>query len=196
MGKKDPNYQQEHCELYREHNLAWPPRFPDIEDIDFAGLCRRSAELLVLLHHIFPPKEDGFSFIDTNASTKRFFSNVNPDGSVKDPWRPHPFTITSQTQLIVRRKSGQSVSLRRVSTVELFALIGWCYEHWADCSGIALDEAKASSLVGNAFSGYRVGPVLLAVFAAPFVAGWFCTEPTEELDDKSDDQSDASSIPS
>jgi hypothetical protein len=64
--------------------------------------------------------------------------------------------------------------IRRADISEMFGLIGWFSEHWGpDTIGLrdVLDEGLASSLVGNAFSAFHVGPVLFSRSASTFAKG-------------------------
>lgn len=155
--------------------MPWPPRVSEYKHIAFRGLGQRAAELVILVDHMFPSAVSdpiGFSFFDANTSTKRIFT-TDAEGNYKSPWKPFPCTITAQTQLIVRENLGSILghSIRRADICEMFSLIGWFPDAWVqptDEFRDILDINLASSLVGNAFSAYHIGPVLLAFLAAIF----------------------------
>lgn len=165
-GKQDPMYKDEHCDLYREFGLEWPADISKFKHICFNGMNPRTSEVVILMDAMFPAAEaqpDGHEFFDANPSMKRILALEA--GKYKSPWKVVPLTITGQTQLMVRSKIGDKARLRRMEIAEMFSLIGWFPDVWGPETARlhdVLDPALASSLTGNAFSAFHVGPVLLA----------------------------------
>ena len=169
-GKQDPCFRTEHCEIFRESNISWPPDRSAYLHIDFRGMGERVGELIVLLDTLFPfPVGPGIQFLDANPSMKRLLM-TNSEGKYKDPWKPYPGTLTGMTQLVLRARHDEELTVRRVEIVELFSMIGWFDDMWGSSTKDldVLDIGLASSLVGNAFSAFHAGPAMLAFLPAAF----------------------------
>ena len=181
--REDPSYHSEHCELFRESCLSWPPNLSDFSHINMAGMNQRVAEVVVLMDHMFPVEvgtnitKITFEFFDANPSMKRLITR-DTEGNYKSPWVSHPNTLTGQTKLIVRTidpAPKASVNVRRVDIAEIFSFIGWFPDAWSHRTPelAALDILLASSLAGNAFSAFHLGPVMMA-FLASAIPGAMC----------------------
>ena len=105
----------------------------------------------------------------------------------RDPWRfPLMGTLTGFSETFVRcRHPDGSTTARMLRGVELMRAIGWDLEDFVNVGELLQSEAGTdktlSSLVGNAFSGYAVGPVIAAAVASMGVAAsQLDTEPEDD----------------
>ena len=179
---QDPSYKTEHCEIFREMKLSWPPCYADFGHIDFAGMSERVAEATIMVDKLFPAPAGAvvLQFYDANPSLKRLLV-ADSEGKLKDVWRSHPMTLTGQSQLIFRYKHpkvGKDICIRRVNIAEMFALIGWLFDSWGPETHclLELDMSLASSFAGNAFSAYQIGPTLMALLPSVFAPQAQATE--------------------
>jgi hypothetical protein len=193
---QEPMYKEEHCTYFREAGLLWPPDLDKADQICFDGLGNRASESVYFVHKQFPPdaghhaNEFGaLEFFDSNVNLKRLMA-VDAQGKYKSPWHSYPLCISSQTQLIVRHTLNDVVTVRRAGALELFNMIGWfpdSFDAINECPGSLLEVGFATSICGNAFSAYQVGPVMLAFCSA---AGSIANPPAEEvleIESQSDD---------
>ena len=89
--------------------------------------------------------------------------------SDSSPWHEHLPTIVGSVKAVIRRRGNAArPTLRVVFGAELLAMMCWHagdfregVHRWLTPRGHAL----LSSLAGNAFSGYAVGPLLIAACA-------------------------------
>jgi len=140
----------------------------NFDHIYVGSLGRRAAEIVVLIDAMFPgPRFDGtntvFEFIDVNPDLKRILV-ADSSGQYKSPWRSNPCTLTGKSQVVVRITDADGCIVRQVASAELFAMCGWYPSAFK--RGISLPDVElSSSLCGNCFSAFHIGPVLMALFS-------------------------------
>ena len=189
-AKTDPNFKTEHLEYFRAANIPWPVKeLPSkIEDLH---LTQRQSEVLLYCDTVAKPVEPGIEFVDVGCSLGRLCG----ENRQRRIWQRCCPTLTTHTKLVLRMTAGDMAHQFRVlHGLECMQLIGWdrsMYKSSPPLGELALD------LAGNAFSGFSLGPVLLAVFAQFFAVGACGCEEHERAFEASDfDASDsgASSI--
>jgi hypothetical protein len=168
-AKRDFSYKDVHLDLYRENKLQWPPSLDDprYSHIHWGSLGRRACEVVLLFDHMFPAaaRKEGLpiiEFVDVNPDVKRTLVQTS-SGEYKSPWRSHPMTLVGSSQIVVRVFDKDGVSIRQLTSSELFALCGWFPSSFK--VGVPLpDVVAAASLCGNSFSAYHLGPIIMALF--------------------------------
>ena len=127
------------------------------------GLPQRSRELTYIMHRKWDmPDGVDYQFLDVNPS----FERVSRSG---DPWFNRTIsTITGSMKAVVRHRvttatSGSpAIIVRPVHGLELMSLAGWAPGDYAVYDDSTANHATLSSLAGNAFSAYAIGPILAA----------------------------------
>jgi hypothetical protein len=202
-AKTEEKYRLEHSMIFRAAGYAWPPPNPmDIgEGFQFktAGLSRRSIECLHFLSKRFPPS-NRIEWYDANVglSASLSFKIDTPlkDEDLKNPWRSFCQTIVGSSQMVVRINTPDVKVLRLLEPFECLALIGWCASFYS--VGHPMPNVQlASSLAGNAFSGFAMYPLLTSMMAivghARTVSAGIAEHPSDDSDgEAADGSSDAS----
>ena len=169
--KGDCAYKDEHLAVYGLFGMTWPPsprRLPGYLNTD--TLTPRQVELALLVDKAWPHHEkDGVQFIDSNLTLSRMLS-LSPDKtaeSVRSPWSNACPTLTSHSKIIVRYNHEDSLVVRALEGYEVMSLIGWDLAHWRMLGEDKRVEGDlCSSLAGNAFSAFAVGPILVVALSA------------------------------
>jgi site-specific DNA-cytosine methylase len=168
-GKKDPQWEGEHCAAFRTQGIPWPPQFGSASmAADWAssgtifsdkGLNHeRRVELLYFLHKSFPYPGHGVEYVDVNQSLGR---SVGTDFA--SPWRPSCPTMTGQSAMCVRYKLAEQLVVRPVSGVEAMQMAGWDMRYYKE--PIVASEAVLAEMAGNAFSGFAALPAIMVAFS-------------------------------
>lgn len=172
---KDYLFKDEHMRLFDCLGLAWPPARGILESLDH--LDQRPYEVSIYVHTAFPHKPE----LDTQKPVRVEYFDVNqtlgrlcgPEGE-QNPWTTTFPTLTGSGQYVMRYAedihfgSGCfddpefSLVYRHVDGLELLQLIGWPMD---EIRGDFPSHSVGSSMAGNAFSGFAVGPVLMGVMA-------------------------------
>ena len=172
-------WQTEHLDAYRYLKIDWPLSL-DSEDICLYPkrddesemravrfrlvqdcLTLRELELICLMMVMFPFDDSDAGdaeFFDANS----WFSRLCPtmDNGSASPWRTLIPTITGNGRPVIRYRFNDTVTVRLVRGIEAFRLLGWDVTDWHNqCCNF--DDAMLLNLVGNAFSGFAVIPMLL-----------------------------------
>lgn len=176
QAKKDTCWQNDHCDEFRGHGLAWPPDLSKgslvIQELAHHGtrfergcLSDRAAELLFFIHTKFPfggsAVGSGIEFVDVNPSISRVLATEG-----RSPWRQTAPTLTGQALLCVRYRcqSDGLVHVRPATGTESFQMIGW--DHTFFSQGRAMTtHSLLSNMSGNAFSAFAVLPMLMVAFS-------------------------------
>ena len=175
--KMDPErnytYKDEHYNMFECAGLAWPPKVQDVEVLSLHRMSERQQEVAVFLHQMFP--WDGtrtVEFVDINPSLGRI---MNAQGGVfdlktkKTPWSASCPTLTSMCLILMRwRPRGDKgnidpaskAHLRTLTGLELMQVMGWSKDMWTTRPDDIIDDALQTSLAGNAFSAFAVGPII------------------------------------
>ena len=180
-------YKAEHMQFYDDAKLEWPaPRLGETALTSCLHLDQRSYEVVFFLHYTYPYQPDAddrqCEFIDCNMSLKR----LTPDGPRRSsPWRKNEMpSFTGSGTYIMRwavAKCGSSsdltpsqdmavlfegpsneVKLRQVDGLELMQFIGYHMTYMRDPWP---DHELCTSLAGNAFSGFNLIPLIMALTA-------------------------------
>jgi hypothetical protein len=205
---RDYKYKQDHMRLFDAASLAWPPAAGHCDGID-ASVGQRDYELIVYANEVFPydPVASKWQpqYLDFGSSLIRV---AGIDGKL-DPWSMACPTLTTTCTIAARwaeptdtvaeaptdamdmsdmRLFDQppppfKLHLRQLDGVELLQLVGLpLSEYRGECPSHDL----ATLMAGNAFSGFAVGPCLLAAVAAMLPLG-SVDAPAPQIDDVSDD---------
>lgn len=179
--ERDFKYKSEHLDLYTSWSLPWPPASGKFSKrLDHLG--QRAYETVVFADFAFPLEGVGPEFLDCNMSLCRL---VGPDGQT-NPWTSSFPTLTSRGQYIIR-ENRDGFQIRQINGIELLQLAGWSSSFYR---GEPPHHALATSLAGNMFSGFAVGPCLMAACAA---LGWGVKDAKDATEA---DSSEASPSPS
>ena len=164
-------FEEEHLHAYREAKLAWPPDEAQHADICFDGMTARQREEAIYLKLKFPWTEDKTApeFCDINCSLSRL---IHDEANPRNPWSTMVPTLISTCSILMRWKPpGSPTRLRLLTGTELMRLIGWGDNWWAadSCRSMKNDNTLLTSLAGNAFSAFGIGPIVmmaLSIFGA------------------------------
>ena len=123
-------------------------------------------------------------FLDANCSLER----LSPNGGT--PWLDNRLmTLVGASKPVMRRRRADgTVEVRLLYGIELMAFIGWHWDDYAEGECTMLDNATLTSLAGNAFSAFAVGPVLAATLP---LLGLQVAEPEAALEVSDLDDSDS-----
>ncbi len=149
------------------------------------------------LTHTSPPPSE-VQYLDANCSLDRLTR-----ASTNDPWCNHFPTIIGSAKLVMRRRSKTGVpQVRPLLGRELMAVVGWGRDDYSRGTSVAHDPHEEhnllTSLAGNAFSAFAIGPALAATLCmlhvevdpARAVGGlWRCQAPPPDVRE-SDERSD------
>lgn len=178
-SKGEPVFRDEHCELFKHAGLEWPPALTATAQQDLhynlTGLGERALEVVYFLDKHFPPKIVGtdkpeLEFLDVNNSLGRLLkwqssSSFKEFMELQSPWAPSPRTITGQSKIVMRSAQvGVPTSVRCLEGWEVMSLIGWSPSMWKEGGPFVQPEVMCN-MAGNAFSGFAVGPVLVAALS-------------------------------
>ncbi len=162
----------DHCHLFREADLAWPPEIPppSLESHWFGtetcgfyyirgDLSDRAAELMFFLMVRFPYLSADPEMVDVNFSVNRLTQQSGDEDA--NPWRSVLPCITGTAHPVVRYKlaNGKHV-VRPIFGCELMQIIGWSFADWAP-HGERFDDSLLVSPAGNAFSAFALLPAAL-----------------------------------
>lgn len=169
-GKSEPSFETEHMELFMEEGWPWPvtPEVFQNECGHMPHLSARAREVIFYANRKWSMPDDvSVQFLDCNCSLDRL-------RRVHGAWADSaPMTLVGTTQLIMRRRRSDApgFELRYITGVELMRMQGWSLGDFLAPTLTSADNDTTTSLAGNAFSGFAVGPVLLAalpmLFASP-----------------------------
>jgi site-specific DNA-cytosine methylase len=168
-GKKDPQWEGEHCAAFRTQGIPWPPQFDSVAVLsDWAnsgtyfsitGLnSERRSELLYFVHKTFPYIGSGVEYVDVNSSLGRAVGN-----DVTSPWRTTCPTMTGQSVMCVRYMLEQQLVVRPLCGIEVMQLAGWDRRYYKH--PIIASEALLAEMAGNAFSGFAALPAFMVAFS-------------------------------
>jgi hypothetical protein len=178
-AKHDPKFKDEHYEIYSACKMSWPPVFHSAPELHLEGMHERQAELVFFMHKQFPPEYKGNILMSRgveNLNSVEFFDALPTLGRLvawprlKNAWSPTVPTITSSALIVMRvAPFGESAKLviRALTGKEVFALAGWTSEMFeADTPSSIVDDSELlTSLAGNMFSAYAIGPALMVALA-------------------------------
>ena len=168
----DFKYLEEHNEFFRAIDVKWPPSLVAYPHVCTTGMFERHVEVAIFLDCCYPrdPTIEGPEFIDANHSLGRIMGRSAHDCTKEDfkksVWTSQVPTITSMSSILMRwipPDAKPDVMLRLLTGVELMSVIGWSQVMWAPNTSAEMlaDNSTLTSLAGNAFSGYSIGPMLL-----------------------------------
>ena len=181
-AEREFKYKDEHIEAYDEAKLTWPPlRGKWNGSLDHLG--QRAYELTVYCDARWPyvPRPTGthWEYIDANFSMKRL---VGP--SPTSPWSDAMPTMTGLGQYIARRgvplaevgsqnhsiagNMELAIEMRHLDGIELMQIVGFDLSYM---QGRLPESEVATSMAGNAFSAFGIGPLMLGVFRSLTWAG-------------------------
>lgn len=177
--KAEPGFRDEHCELFKHAGLEWPPSLTELAlnnlRYKLGGLGERCMEVVYFMDQHFPPhgpllQTPQLEFMDVNSSLARLLnwqpgSGEEKFAELRYPWCGSPRTITGQSKIVMRTaQAGVPSSVRLLEGWEVMALIGWSPNMWKKGGPFVQPEVMCN-MAGNAFSGFAVGPVLVATLA-------------------------------
>ena len=183
-GDKTFKYKEDHMRLYDGAGLEWPPakgKFDGMLD----HTDQRAYEVLVYAGTMWPyaPEKPGVfhrEYVDFNQSITRLAGATGdhepwvkriptltgsgmyamrwaePVESATNHQDPDPFAI------VVDIGKQFEVYTRQLDGLELMQLVGWPMDSYIDDFP---SHELASKLAGNAFSGFAIGPCMMAVMA-------------------------------
>ena len=213
MPKQEPSYKTDHMAIFPLVGLKWPPDVSSPGNVmsEVAGSLRVK-ELLFFCDYQWPfgtyrdkKTEEGtnanpFDFIDANFTLPRLVkiskdekgevTLPNDVSKLVCPWFRTPLTLTCHTLWYMRYKTEGRVAIRLLQGFELLSLIGWCPEQWVPSGGKCM-VGYGQRLSGNAFSGFAVGPAMLAA-----IASWATGNKVAQLHDSAEaaDGDDSSGV--
>lgn len=163
--KSDCAYKDEHFQVFQMFGIEWPPsKFP--AHINTASLSPRQAECVLAIDKHFDPSGALVEFVDVNPTISRILGlSSNKEGKdVRNPWSATCPTLTAQGKIVIRYTdtSTNKLVIRALQPYEVMAIIGWDPAFWkvGEVASQFMDGELCSSLAGNAFSAFAVGPVL------------------------------------
>ena len=142
-------------------------------------------EIAVYLHATFPYTPEAPDFCDVNPSLERL---VHTADKPRNPWSECVSTLTASCSILMRHhekgsgqtQSGDAVVLRLLRGKELMSIIGWFEWNTLNEQNESEEleaDAFLTSLAGNAFSAYSVGPaLLLCILAYGATSSSFCCD--------------------
>jgi len=163
-------WRSDHIDAFRTLDLSWPVELPTSAwEFKQCGeppagfkmmrgcLTDRAAELAFFLMVKFPCVADPpvVEFVDVNPSMPRLCQDDE-----SNPWRQHIPTITGEGHIVLRYRLRGYLILRPLFGFEAFHAIGWGPDEWV--SG-PYPDAILTNLVGNAFSGFALLPMLMVL---------------------------------
>ena len=130
-------------------------------------MTARQEEVAIYLKLAFPASEPTVEpeFCDINMSLMRM---IHEECDPRNPWGTAIPTLISHSSILMRwvPPGATGHSYRMLHGLELMHIIGWNDKWWSQGTVLeALDPALLTSLAGNAFSAYAVGPALIAALA-------------------------------
>lgn len=168
METREYKWKTDHANLFDLHNLVWPPS-RDLFDQRLSHLDQRPYECVCFASMRFPYTPAGrlllhAEYLDVNESLGRA---VGPDGTT-NPWKHTMPTMVCHGLYILRRglptpegAADYKVDVRQLDGAELLGMLGFAAEHMV--GGYPPHEV-ATSLAGNAFSGFAAGAMLVSAF--------------------------------
>lgn len=156
---RDMKYKAEHMSLFDAIGQEWPAPLGKW-NAALDHMEQRAYEVVVFADAAFPVQgaEADWEFLDSNAGLSRL---VGPAGAQR-PWSKAIPTLTGAARIVARRCRGGTVEVRQLDGIELLQLIGFSL---ADLNTSNITHDCATSMAGNAFSAFAIGPVMLAAFA-------------------------------
>lgn len=163
-------WRSDHIDAFRALGLSWPAELPtsawEFKQCGEAPagfkmmrgcLSDRAAELAFFLMVKFPYVADPpvVEFVDVNPSMPRLCQDDE-----SNPWRQHIPTITGEGHIVLRYRLRGELVLRPLLGFEAFHVIGWAPDAWV---GGPYPDATLTNLVGNAFSGFALLPMLMVL---------------------------------
>jgi len=161
VAGKEFKYKDDHMRLYDSINLVWPAPSPRGYDGALDHMEQRAFEVFHFANNKFPLASGALTpeFIDVQPEITWVCGS---DGK-QNPWRTVFPTLTSCGQYIYRRwvlgVNYHFLEVGQLDGMELLQMIGFemaNVETWDFPS-----HELATSMAGNAFSAYAVGPMLI-----------------------------------
>ncbi|CAK0906276.1 unnamed protein product, partial [Prorocentrum cordatum] len=177
---KDPKFRDEHLEVYIAHEprLDYPPNYLSIGGEPFQLACNqleeRARELVAYCELTEPwPTDAEIEFMDTNLSLRYL---RGPSGA-RRAWSTSCPCLAASSKIFVRAMVGGEKFWALLPGVFLMRIIGYPVsseggevpsDNEADEMWSWEDKKLMTSLAGNAFSGFCVGPLLIGFLSAMY----------------------------
>ena len=178
-SQEDPKFKDEHLLAFRNHGLAWPPKLPPhLHDV-CRGLPQRQKEVIYFLDATTEVGPDP-NFADINLSLGYIMRSIDTIG--KDFFQTRFPNLTGHSTIYMRwRREGLPPGHKILSGMELMQVIGWDSSMYQ--SGVPEGSGKLlTSLAGNAFSGFSIGIVALALRIASQLPPAVATDDAEVVE--------------
>lgn len=166
---REYKYKTDHMELFDNARMPWPPK---VHIPTLAHLDQRALEVVVYCNEQFPfdMAFQGAEYMDFNPSLARL---VGRDGTT-NPWSRGMPTLVGSGQYAYRRAhvdpidGSVQVKVEQLDGLELLQAIGFdqSYMH-----GPAASHEVCSSMAGNAFSAFALGPLVIGMLQAVMPIG-------------------------
>ena len=197
-AKNNPKeqYKEEHMTIFMASRLKWPPVATDFSNAPHImphGMSQRVLEVAIICHRLYEKtaltrEPSSVQFLDANNTLTRILHWDDEAGAAtsKDVWKDLVPTLTQRSTILVRYVDDQRkvTDIRVLEGRELMFLIGFPQGKKDLLDGFTSREL--SSLAGNAFSAFSIGPVVETALITAVNAGLTGDPNAEVLDVVSD----------
>ena len=164
----DCKWHEKDRDIFHDLSVKWPPVMDPAMLELFEGWGLRVAEIAHVAHQYFPLEvDDKWFFLDANHTLERLLRwNPAAPRHVHNPWRRTCSTLTGHSKIVPRRRRSKTkeLILRPLFSIEGMRMIGWDLAFWRwPVFGDLVTQDVLVSLAGNAFSGYALTPLVIAV---------------------------------
>ena len=183
VAREDSKFKDDHLVAFRNHGLSWPPTFPPhLHDV-CRGLGQRQREVIYFLDATTEVGPEP-NFADINMSLGYVMRSIDVIG--KDFFKTRFPNLTGQSTIYTRwHREGFTPGQKILSGVELMQVIGWdrlMYQAGVPPEG---NGRLLTSLSGNAFSGFSIGIVALALRIASQLPAAVASDNVEDAESES-----------